>query len=48
MATGVPLGPKVGEIMRAVEGWWIDNDFPADKISVLERMKAVAREHGAG
>jgi poly(A) polymerase len=48
MATGAPPGPKVGEIMRAVEGWWIDNDFPDDKMSVLERMKAVAREHGAG
>lgn len=43
MAAGVPAGPKVGLIMREVEDWWIDADFPDDKLSVIERLKAVAQ-----
>jgi poly(A) polymerase len=43
MAAGVPAGPKVGVILREVEDWWIDADFPDDKLSVIERLKAVAQ-----
>ncbi|WP_395645179.1 CCA tRNA nucleotidyltransferase [Terricaulis sp.] len=43
MAAGVPAGPKVGAVMREVEEWWIDADFPSDKLSVIERLKAVAQ-----
>ena len=43
MAAGVPAGPKVGLIMREVEDWWIDADFPDDKLSVIERLKAVVQ-----
>jgi len=43
MAAGVPAGPKVGLVMREVESWWIDADFPDDKLSVIERLKAVAQ-----
>jgi poly(A) polymerase len=43
MAAGVPAGPKVGIVMREVEEWWIDADFPDDKLSVIERLKAVAQ-----
>lgn len=43
MAAGIPAGPKVGLIMREVEDWWIDADFPDDKLSVIERLKAVAQ-----
>ncbi|HYD72042.1 MAG TPA: CCA tRNA nucleotidyltransferase [Candidatus Binatia bacterium] len=43
MAAGVPAGPKVGVVMREVEAWWIDADFPDDKLSVIERLKAVAQ-----
>jgi poly(A) polymerase len=43
MAAGVPAGPKVGEVMREVEEWWIDADFPDDKLAVIERLKAVAQ-----
>jgi poly(A) polymerase len=42
-AAGVPPGPLVGEVMREVEAWWIDNDFIADKLSLIERLKAVAQ-----
>jgi len=43
LASGVPAGPKVGQVMREVEAWWIDADFPDDKLSIIERLKAVAQ-----
>ena len=43
MAAGIPAGPKVGEVLREVEAWWIDADFPDDKLSIVERLKAVAQ-----
>jgi poly(A) polymerase len=46
VAAGVPPGPKVGAVMREVEAWWIDADFPNDKLSIVERLKAVAQGMG--
>lgn len=46
VAAGVPPGPKVGAVMREVEAWWIDADFPDDKLSIVERLKAVAQGMG--
>jgi poly(A) polymerase len=43
MAAGVPEGPMVGKVLSEVEAWWIDNDFPSDKLSLIERLKAVAQ-----
>jgi len=43
MAAGVPRGPLVGAVLREVEAWWIDNDFISDKLSIVERLKAVAQ-----
>ena len=43
MAAGVPKGPLVGAVLRAVEAWWIDNDFTDDRLSLAERLKAVAQ-----
>lgn len=45
-AAGVPPGPKIGAVMREVESWWIDADFPDDKLSIVERLKAVAQGLG--
>ncbi len=42
-AAGVPPGPMVGKVIREVETWWIDNDFTDDKLSLIERLKAVAQ-----
>jgi poly(A) polymerase len=41
MAAGVPRGPLVGEVMREVEDWWIENDFIDDRLSIVERLKSV-------
>ncbi|HVY86180.1 MAG TPA: CCA tRNA nucleotidyltransferase [Caulobacterales bacterium] len=46
LAAGVPPGPKVGEVMREIEAWWIDSDFTDDKLSIVERLKAVAQALG--
>ncbi|MFC3068643.1 CCA tRNA nucleotidyltransferase [Phenylobacterium soli] len=43
MAAGVPKGPLVGRVMREVEDWWIDHDFLDDKMSAIEKLKAVAQ-----
>lgn len=43
LAAGVPRGPLVGEVRREVEEWWIDHDFLDDKLSLIERLKAVAQ-----
>jgi poly(A) polymerase len=43
MAAGVPEGPLVGQVMREVEAWWIDQDFIDDKLSIVEQLKAVAQ-----
>ena len=43
MAAGVPKGPLVGEVLREVEAWWVENDFPNDKLALIERLKSVAQ-----
>jgi poly(A) polymerase len=43
IAAGVPEGPLVGEVMREIEAWWIDQDFIDDKLSIVERLKSVAQ-----
>lgn len=43
VAAGVPHGPMVGAVMREVEAWWVDSDFPLDKLSVVERLKSVVQ-----
>lgn len=43
MAAGVPKGPLVGQVMREVEDWWIDHDFLDDRMSAIEKLKAVAQ-----
>jgi poly(A) polymerase len=40
---GVPKGPLVGQVLREVEDWWIDHDFLDDKLSAVEKLKAVAQ-----
>jgi poly(A) polymerase len=32
---GVPQGPRIGEILEMVEGWWIDQDFGPDRAACL-------------
>ena len=43
LALGVPAGPQIGRLVRAVEAWWEDGDFRADRDACLEKLKALAR-----
>jgi poly(A) polymerase len=41
MALGVPAGPRVGELLRAVEAWWIAGDFAAGEAGLRDRLRAL-------
>ncbi len=43
MAAGVPAGPAVGAVLRALEEWWVAADFPNDKNTLLARLDAAAQ-----
>ena len=42
LALGVPRGAEVGRLMAAVEAWWIEDDFGADRDACLRRLEALA------
>jgi poly(A) polymerase len=39
LAAGAPKGPGVGEALRAIEAWWIEGDFTADRQAALVKLK---------
>jgi len=39
---GVPPGPRVGEILAALEAWWVEADFAPDRAACLARARALA------
>jgi poly(A) polymerase len=41
---GLAPGPPVGEAVRRVEAWWIDEDFLPDRAACLQRLEAVIKE----
>ncbi len=44
---GTPRGPLVGDLLRAVEAWWIDQDFAPDETALrrrLQQMLAAAQQ----
>lgn len=43
LAAGTPAGPLVGAVRAEVEAWWIDSDFPDDKLAIVERLKGVVQ-----
>jgi poly(A) polymerase len=38
-AQGIDAGPRMGEILRHIEDWWIEQDFTPDKAACLARLK---------
>jgi poly(A) polymerase len=46
LALGVPAGPELGRLIRAVEDWWIDQDFRPGRKATLSALEAFARESG--
>ncbi len=39
LAQGVPVGPRVGEILRTLEAWWIAGDFSADATMLRAKLR---------
>jgi len=44
MALGIAAGPRVGEILRALEKWWIAGGFAADEAALRARLAELAAE----
>lgn len=40
---GLKPGPKVGALIEAVERWWIDGDFTADRAGCLAELERLVR-----
>ncbi|MBS0526473.1 MAG: CCA tRNA nucleotidyltransferase [Proteobacteria bacterium] len=40
---GLEPGPKVGALIAAVERWWIDGDFAADRAACLAELERLTR-----
>ncbi|HVH79952.1 MAG TPA: CCA tRNA nucleotidyltransferase, partial [Stellaceae bacterium] len=38
-ALGIPAGKRVGELLAAVQTWWEEGDFTADRAACLKRLK---------
>ena len=43
LATGIEEGPRVGRIRKAFEDWWLDQDFPEDRLAALERLRYLSK-----
>ena len=43
MARGVAAGPRVGEVLRELETWWIANDFPSDGALIESEVDRIVR-----
>jgi poly(A) polymerase len=39
LAAGAPQGPGVGAVLRALEAWWIEGDFAADRAQALAKLR---------
>ena len=44
LARGIPEGPEVGRLLKAVEEWWIERDFEPDRTALLDRLDALVTE----
>ena len=40
VALGVPEGDEVGRLLAAVEAWWTEGDFRADRAACLDQLEA--------
>ena len=43
IAAGVPEGPEVGKVLAALEGWWMDQDFPDDPDGLKAQLQSLVR-----
>ncbi|NDH62386.1 MAG: CCA tRNA nucleotidyltransferase [Alphaproteobacteria bacterium] len=43
LALGLAPGPRVGAVIAAIERWWIDGDFSADRTACLAHLEHLVR-----
>jgi poly(A) polymerase len=48
LALGVPAGPRVGALLRALEDWWIAGGLAADEGALRERLRALVCDRRDG
>jgi poly(A) polymerase len=41
---GVPPGPQVGKLIGALEAWWEEGDYRADRAACLGKLRALVKE----
>ena len=44
LGAGSPPGPAVGQILAALERWWVEQDFIDDQRALTQRLKALVEE----
>jgi len=44
MALGVPAGPRVGELLRALETWWIAGGFVGDEAALRAKLQQLVAQ----
>ena len=44
MAAGGVRGPAVGEVIRTLENWWIENDFGPDEAALRARLQEMVAD----
>ncbi len=38
----MPKGPRVGELLRELEDWWVSQDFQPDREACLAKLRELA------
>lgn len=41
LATGTSAGPMVGDVLKTIEDWWVDQGFEPDRTRCLEKLRSV-------
>jgi poly(A) polymerase len=44
LASGVSHGPEVGTLLKAVEAWWEEGEYRADREACLEKLRSLIAE----
>ena len=42
LALGIAPGPQVGRLLAAIEDWWLNGDFQADRQACLEKLRQLS------
>lgn len=43
MGLGIPAGPKIGDLLKQIQDWWIEKDFQPNREECLETLKTLIK-----